>query len=782
MKLEFHRPVKTRAQLVRLSVILAVIVAAAGGILGWNSQFASRLTGGHASATTRSRSPLRVNGSTESGGRRLGFRPYEPMDTGGLQVILAAIEPWEPGDSLEKIRGIWNEPGHKLIEKLEGTLESARRAGDHRKAAAMLMTKSLLFNSEGEPDRSYKVLCEARSLVESEDRVAREFLFTIIYFQGVAALRRGENENCIMCRGESSCILPIAPGAVHTNPAGSRLAIHHFTEYLEQFPDDLRARWLLNLAHMTLGEHPAKVDPRFLVSLDHFRNSEFDIGKFRDVGQRTGVNRFNQSGGAIMEDFDNDGWLDLVVSSYDPLERLAVYWNTGNGAFEERGESAGVANQLGGLYCVQTDYNNDGLMDVFIPRGAWLPYPVRPSLLRNNGDRTFTDVTQEAGLLDPVNSISAGWADYDNDGWLDLFICCERQPNRLYHNLGNGRFEEVSARAGLRGPAQQISVCKGSAWIDFDNDNYPDLFLNNLRGVAELFHNNRNGTFSNVTHEMRVEGPYQGFSCWAWDYDNDGWLDLFATSFDHTLQDVVKGLLGQPHSRSSNRLFRNMEGKGFEDKTRDAGLDQVFSCMGSNFGDFDSDGFLDFYLGTGDPSFDTLVPNRMFKNVAGDRFAEISASSGTGHLQKGHGVACGDWDRDGDLDLFVQTGGAVTGDRYHNVLFQNPGQGNHWLTVKLIGRKTNRAAIGARIKVVTGGERPLTIRRHVSSGSSFGANPLQQHIGLASANRIAVLEVYWPTSGTTQTFRDIAADQAIEIAEFAVSYRPLNWKTIPPSE
>ncbi len=257
----------------------------------------------------------------------------------------------------------------------------------------MLMTKSLLFNYEGEPERSYEVLREARSLVERVDRVAQEFLYTIIYFQGVAALRRGENENCIMCRGESSCILPIAPAAVHTNPTGSRLAIQHFTEYLEQFPNDLGARWLLNLAHMTLGEHPDKVDPRFLVSLDRFRNSEFDIGKFRDIGQLAGVNRFNQSGGAIMEDFDNDGWLDLVVSSYDPLERLAVYWNKGNGIFEERGESAGVANQLGGLYCVQTDYNNDGRMDVFIPRGAWLPLPIRPSLLRNNGDRTFTDVT-----------------------------------------------------------------------------------------------------------------------------------------------------------------------------------------------------------------------------------------------------------------------------------------------------------------------------------------------------------------------------------------------------
>jgi hypothetical protein len=201
--------------------------------------------------------------------------------------------------------------------------------------------------------------------------------------------------------------------------------------------------------------------------------------------------------------------------------------------------------------------------------------------------------------------------------------------------------------------------------------------------------------------------------------------------------------------------------------------------MGSNFGDFDNDGYLDFYLGTGAPNLATLVPNRMFKNVAGKRFAEITASSGTGHLQKGHGVACGDWRRTGNLDIFIEMGGAINGDKYHNILFQNPGQGNHWLTVKLVGKKTNRAAIGARIKVVTAGEKPLTVHRHVSSGSSFGANPLQQTIGLAKADRVATLEIMWPTSGTKQIFRDIAGDQAIEITEFAEDYRRLNWTALP---
>jgi hypothetical protein len=278
---------------------------------------------------------------------------------------------------------------------------------------------------------------------------------------------------------------------------------------------------------------------------------------------------------------------------------------------------------------------------------------------------------------------------------------------------------------------------------------------------------------------MGINGPRVGFSCWSWDYDNDGWLDIFATCYDYSVGDVVKGLAGLPHARLSNRLFHNIKGKGFEDRTKDAGLDLVFMTMGSNYGDFDNDGFLDMYLGTGDPELTSLVPNRMFKNVAGQRFAEITASSGTGHLQKGHGVSCADWDRDGDIDLFIEMGGVSMSDRYHNILFQNPGQGNHWLTVKLVGKKTNRPAIGARIKVVTAGAEPLTIHRHISTGSSWGANPFQQTIGLAKADRVAVLEVHWPTSGTTQVFHDIPADQAIEVTEQTDTIRPLNWKPIP---
>ncbi len=780
-----HRTAMTRIEVMVVIAIVVLAIVLTAGITNLYIKFTGRSGATRGRAIPQSR-PAAISWhwadlSNLPTDPALGFRPRRRIDTSGFAPLVSSIPPWKPGASLETIAESWRQPGLKALAQLEAPLQTAKSAGDSMRTVVLLLYQAMLWHSEGRPKRAYEALQEARSLVEADDLLAREWLHTLMYFQGVAAMRRGENENCIECRGESSCILPISPAAVHSNPTGSRLAIRHFTEYLERVPQDLEVRWLLNLAHMTLGEHPAKVAPRFRISLDRFCQSQFDIGKFRDVGHLAGVNRFNQAGGAIMDDFDNDGLLDIVVTSLDPTQSMAYYRNKGDGTFEDRSRQAGVTGQLGGLVCYQADYNNDGRLDVFIPRGAWLPSAIRPSLLRNEGHGTFTDVTREAGLLDPVNSNSASWGDYDNDGWLDLFVGCEQQFNRLYHNRRDGTFEEVSAEAGLINLLTP-PCCKGTAWVDFDNDDYLDLFLNNLDGAARLYRNNRDGTFTDVTTKMGIDGPMYGFSCWAWDYDNDGWLDLFATCYERTLQDIVKGLLGRRHSLHSNKLFRNRNGTRFEDKTREAGLDMVFATMGSNFGDFDNDGFLDMYLGTGEPSFATLIPNRMFKNVAGARFAEITGTSGTGHLQKGHGVACGDWDRDGDVDLFVETGGAVNGDKYHNVLFQNPGQGNHWLIVKLVGTKTNRAAIGARIKVVTAGEKPLTIHRHVSSGSSFGASPLQQHIGLAKSERIALLEIHWPASGTTQVFRNLAADQAIEVTEFADSYRPLNWTPIPQPE
>jgi hypothetical protein len=714
--------------------------------------------------------------------KRIAYQLRQPGDTSGFQVVLTSVP--EPRDytSFEEVRQAYSQLGYRGMKKLDAALASIHSPEMERK---VLFTKAMLYAYEGDARQVCQLLEQVRKLVESSDELAEKWLYTVIFFQGVAGLRLGENENCVDCIGESACIFPLRSTAVHTKPEGSRLAIAHFTEYLRQFPEDRGVRWLLNLAYMTLGEHPGQVPSEYRLTFESF-GSEFNIGRFRDISHLVGVNRFNQAGGAVMDDFDNDGLLDIITTSWDPGQGMAFYRNKGDGTFEDRAEAAGLSKQWGGLNLVQTDYNNDGFLDLFVIRGAWAAQPMRPSLLRNNGDGTFTDVTQEAGLMFPMNAISASWADYDNDGLLDLFIPSEKGPNRLYRNLGNGTFKEVAGEAGVLG---KRLCAKGAAWIDYDNDGYPDLFVNYLNSTPQLFHNNRDGTFSDVTAEMGITGPYGGFSCWAFDYDNDGWLDVFATSYERTLDDAAGDVLGQPAAGrvgsgdprpalDVTRLYRNLGGKRFVDVSKETGVNRVFVTMGSNFADFDNDGYLDFYLGTGDPSYDMLVPNRMFKNVQGQRFAEITATAGTGQLQKGHGIACGDWDRDGNVDIFMETGGATPGDRYHNVLFQNPGQGNHWLTVKLIGKKTNRAAIGARIKVVTAGAQPLTVQRHVSSGSSFGGNPLQQTIGLGQASSIERLEIYWPTSQTTQVFRNLDVNQAIEVTEFSGAYRKLNWPRV----
>jgi hypothetical protein len=717
-------------------------------------------------ATSKSLGPAKQS----RGSYGLSYSPRKIVDSSGYGWVLGCVQPWPSDYTLEQIGGHFRSSIQKTIEDLTQQLNGSNLQDAQR--ASVQFSRATFLNFEGDAVGAYEDLTGAREWLETTPALAQDFLYTIIYFQGITAMRRGENDNCIACRGESSCVLPIVPSAIHTNPEGSRLAIKHFTEYLERFPEDGEVRWLLNVAYMTLGDHPSLVPAKYLVDISSYEGQEHSIGAFRDIGAEVGLNRLNQAGGAIMEDFNNDGWLDIAVTSFDPTQVMGFYINDRNGKFLDKTREAGVANQLGGLNCVQTDYNNDGWKDIFIVRGAWLPgtLAMRPTLLRNNGDETFTDVTIEAGMGTPINSISSCWADYDNDGWLDCFVCCEQQANRLYRNRQDGTFEERAVVAGLAG--NPGSCCKGANWIDYDNDGWQDIYLNYLTGEGgQLFLNQRNGRFKNVTRSLGFEGPELGFSCWTWDYNNDGWQDIYASSYVRSVEACAQGLQGLPHNEATSRLFRNEGGKRFENVADDVGLDGVYIAMSSNYADFDGDGWLDFYLGTGDPALSTLIPNRMFRSLNARRFADVSASTRTGNLQKGHGIACGDWDRNGSIDIFIEMGGAVNGDKYHNILFQNPGNEHSWVTLRLTGKKTNRAAIGARIKIETAGDNPQTIYRHVSSGSSFGANPLEQTIGLLRATEIARITIDWPVSSTQQVFENVAVNRLYEIEEFDNSLR-----------
>jgi hypothetical protein len=523
---------------------------------------------------------------------------------------------------------------------------------------------------------------------------------------------------------------------------------------------------------MTLGEYPASVPPEFLLPLGRFDGASGDPRRMVNIASRVGLNARGESmaGGCLVDDFDGDGRLDVFMPTTDPGRGAILLSNRGDGTFEDVSTAAGLSDQVLSLNACHADYDNDGRLDVLLMRGAW-EMPRRMSLLRNRGG-VFEDVTLAAGLGEPIATQAAGWADYDNDGHLDLYVAGEfdaRRPDprnrgRLYHNRSDGTFEDVAARAGVTNDR----FGKGVAWGDYDDDGRPDLYVSNLGQPGRLYHNRGDGTFEDVAPLLGVTEPSFGFACWFWDYDNDGRLDLWINPNRATLSEVIRDQLGQTTSGDRPRLYRNVGGaEVFRDVTAKVGLDRVVLPMGSNFGDVDNDGFLDIYLATGRPSFAYLMPNLLFRNVDGRQFEDITAATGTGHLQKGHGVAMADWDRDGDLDIFLEAGGAVPGDRAHNVLFENPGSGHHWLSVKLVGTRTNRAALGARIRVdaARADGSVASIHRTITTGSSFGGNPLACTIGLGRAGAIRELQIDWPTSRTRQTFRDVPIDRAIEITE-----------------
>ncbi|HEX6737298.1 MAG TPA: VCBS repeat-containing protein, partial [Vicinamibacteria bacterium] len=238
---------------------------------------------------------------------------------------------------------------------------------------------------------------------------------------GTLELRRGETDNCLMHHNREMCLFPLSPRARHQSGDGARRAIDYFTRFLKRDPDNLEVRWLLNVAAMTVGSYPDGLPAAQRIAPEAFKSAD-DLGRFWDVGAPAGVARVDNAGGSITDDFDGDGLIDIVVSSRDPCEPLRFFRNRGDGTFADETEKAGLAGQLGGLNTTQTDYDNDGRLDIFVMRGGW-ETAERNSLLRNNGDGTFTDVTRAAGLSGVAHRThSAAWGDFDGDGWLDVFV------------------------------------------------------------------------------------------------------------------------------------------------------------------------------------------------------------------------------------------------------------------------------------------------------------------------------------------------------------------------
>lgn len=594
-------------------------------------------------------------------------------------------------------------------------------------------------------------------------------------------LRLGERTNCVTHHASASCIIPIAGPGIHTNTTGSQKAISLYESVLKRESNDLESRWLLNIAYMTLGRYPGEVPTQYIIR-GMEGESDYQVNPFEDIAGDLKLEINNMSGGSIVEDFDNDGYLDVFTSGWGSREELHYFRNRGDGTFENLSRKMGLDGITGGLNIMQMDYNNDGYKDVFVLRGAWRRELGRipNSLLRNNGNGTFTDVTFESGLLSFHPTQTATFNDFNNDGWLDIFVGNEtssdaedeQHPCELFINNQDGTFREIAKVAGC----DVTRFVKGVTSGDYDNDGWQDLFLSTLDGRRKLLRNmgGTGGTlhFDDVTDRAGVgREKANTFSTWFWDYNNDGWLDIYACdySFEESLSyDVAIEKLGFADARKNNMLLYHNNGDGtFTNVAPEAGLNTAAFAMGANFGDINNDGFLDMYLGTGNPRYESLVPNRLFVNLQGKQFADVTASARVGHLQKGHGVSFADLDNDGDQDIYIDMGGAYPGDTFQNSLFLNPGQGNNrWIVLHLEGVDANRSAIGTRVKVTfrEKGKR-RSVYRDVNSGGSFGSSPLRREIGIGQADVIDEIEIRWGGSNKVQLLTDIKANQFLRIRE-----------------
>ena len=528
-------------------------------------------------------------------------------------------------------------------------------------------------------------------------------------------------------------------------------------------------------------------------------------GKFVDITQAAGVRFLHRASptskkylpetmgsGVALFDYDNDGLLDIYLvngARIDdptapgtiPKKDAPEYWNRlyhqkKDGTFEDVTQRAGVAGTGYGMGVAVGDYDNDGYEDLYVTQYG------HNILYHNNGDGSFTDVTAEAGVGGSGWSTSATWVDYDNDGKLDLIVaryltwdfadiwCGERgEGNRaychpdlfkpitllLYHNDDGKHFHEVSRQAGLTMPGKGLGV----AIADYDHDGYPDIFVANDSMPEFLFHNRRNGTFEEVAleTEVAVDGDgrtYAGMGVDFSDYNNDGWPDL-----------VVTNLANQKYATYTNSRDGSFNYASYANGI--AGMTILHSGWGVRFLDYDNDGWKDLFVAQGHvldtvekstPGLHYKEPPLLVRNTGGG-FVDVSKASGEIFQQKwaARGLALGDIDNDGKQDVVITT---TNGPAY--ILRNQTATNNHWLTLKLVGTKSNRDGIGATVRLVTASG--IQYQTVTTGGSYCSASDVKPHFGLGTGSRVKDVEIRWP-SGIIQYLTNVAADQILTVKE-----------------
>jgi hypothetical protein len=523
--------------------------------------------------------------------------------------------------------------------------------------------------------------------------------------------------------------------------------------------DDERARLVLFLASDKTGGYPAWVPSPHRMEVKAGRGTP--TVRFEEIAAKIGLDKTSGGRGTAVFDFNNDGLLDIAIAA--SFGGSSLYRNNGDGTFTDVSVVAGLDACTNTFGVIAGDYNNDGFTDLYLTRSGF--YVGEGQLMRNNGDGTFTDVTKEAGL-DKVwgPAFNAAWVDYDNDGRLDLFVAnnlgglFERKtPNRLFHNNGDGTFTETTEQAGLN----TIWPTIGCAWGDYDNDGFMDLFLSNGLGRSQLYHNNGDGTLTDVSAVAGVDAMAFGSPAFFWDYDNDGWMDIGQYIWsDH--DDVVKTLRdgAGPEGGQHMRVFRNNRNGTFTEVSEELGLTECWGTMSGAFGDFNNDGYLDLALGNGSPKLDRLDPMTIFESD-GTKFRNTSFAAGLPYTGKSHGVNMADLFGDGRLSILVGDGGAYPGDLLTAGIYCPTTLPGNYVNVRLVGTKSNRNAVGARISIEGGGRKQY---REVCGGSNFGCMPFEQHFGIGELRQVDAVEVRWP-SGLRQRFEGAWLNQTIEFTE-----------------
>jgi hypothetical protein len=444
------------------------------------------------------------------------------------------------------------------------------------------------------------------------------------------------------------------------------------------------------------------------------------------------------SAGCAWGDYNNDGYLDLFVGNQQGTANY-LYRNNGDGTFMKITTGNIITDGGSSVGCMWADFDNDGFLDLFVANGGG-GSPGPNLLYHNNGDGTFRKITSGAVVTDRIQSFNGAWGDYNNDGYLDLFVGDNGgNANALYRNNGNGTFTKITSGSIVN----EGGACVPSAWADYNNDGFLDLFVGNGAGNNFLYRNKGDGTFVKITSGSPVnEGGAVGCS-WG-DYDNDGFLDLF----------VSNGGIGSP---TNNFLYHNQRDGTFVKVTSGSIVTDVGNFVHCAWGDYDNDGFLDLFV-----CRQLGQNNSLYHNNGDGTFTRITQGSLVN--DGGNSVACAwvDYDNDGFLDLFV-TNGAFGNVSQHNFLYRNNGNSNNWIKIKLVGTVSNRSAIGAKVRIkATIGGKTVWQLREISSGGE-GQN-LLAHFGLGNATNIDIVRIEWP-SRFVQEMKAVAVKQFLTVTE-----------------